>query len=288
MEKRLFIAMTLLMCVTTMVFASGAQGTAGSEGPVKLTWVHSGFNNEDKVTFGNEVIAMYLEDHPGVEIELSTMSSDNYQTWLQTQLVGGTAPDIFSVFTSWGKEYVRDGTAHDLVPFLEQENRYNPGGKWVDKISPSLMVQLLDPTNGKIGSVPMAVGVNKIMYNKQIFKKFGIEKEPETYAELIEIAKKFKAQDLATFVYTQKGGVLLGGHFHWVQRIFMDALTWHLMDDLDLNQSYFIDINEIAGGLDQGIIDVSKSPWKDIYPLIKEPYKGQNYQGHLLYDNQGV
>ncbi len=267
----LLIATAALCFLGGAAFAAGKQEGAAAQETVVLTWASAGFNTEPKLEFANKLLLMYAEKNPNVKIEFDSMAGQDYQTWLQTQLVGGTAPDIYNCWTSWAKEYVKDGAAIDLVPYLEKENKYNPGGKWIDKISPSLIVQMLDPTNNMIGSVPMAVGVNKIMYNKKYFEETGIKDEPETYAELIEVCKKFKARNIAAFSYPLKGsGAVAGGFLHWVQRIFMDALTDHLMDDLDLNDSYFVDVNEMVGGFDKGIIDLTKSPWKDIYPQIKD------------------
>ena len=64
----------------------------------------------------------------------------------------------------------------------------------------------------------------------------------------------------------------------------MDPLATQFIEELDINKTGLIEVNEIARGVDNGVIDVTKEPWKDIYPMIKE-LSQYWYPGFTAMDN---
>jgi len=237
--------------------------------PVTLKWVSWEYNQDHELKYLEESLARYKELQPDITIEYEYIASDQYQTWLQTQLVGGTAPDLFLVRHTWGQQYLRDGTVYDLTDvLLNEENPYNPGGKWIDTFEPSVIVQVKDLTNNKYASVPTNGVIVKMFYNKELLAKAGIDGPPETFAELLSDCKTLQDDGIMPYVVGMK--VPEGGGFHWYERLFMDPLTDQFNEEMDLNGTGLIEVNEIARAVDKGVIDITKSPWKDIYPMIKE------------------
>ena len=120
-----FLAVLLALCTLLSVLSAcsggapasgpGASGSAGGDSSVHLRWVSWDYSTTEQLAFVDEVIARYQEIHPNVTIEYEYISNDQYQTWLQTQLLGGTAPELFLVRHAWGQQYLSDGTVVDEV-----------------------------------------------------------------------------------------------------------------------------------------------------------------------------
>src|SRR5690606_32882246 len=70
---------------------SSGEDDAG-ETVLTIAW-QSGTNNAN-----DEIIARFEEEHPGVTVELTTASDDDLQKTVRTQLLAGTAPDLFMVW----------------------------------------------------------------------------------------------------------------------------------------------------------------------------------------------
>ena len=254
---------------------STGSATAADDGlwhpekPVALRWTTWEHSTTEGQNYLEKSFALYKKYQPDITVEYEYIPNDQYQTWLQTQLMGGTAPELFLVRHAWGQQYLRDGTVIDLTDYLENEtNPYYNNQNWLSTFQESVIVQVLDLTNGKYASVPTNGVLCKLFYNIDLFKKVGLEKPPATFEELLDACKKLQDNNIMPMVVGMK--VSEGGGFHWYERFFMDPLATQFVDELDLNDTGLIEVNEIARGVDKDIINITKSPWKDIYPLIKE------------------
>jgi len=207
----------------------------------------------------------------GITVQWVTADTSNYPTWLQTQLMGGTAPDAFwSNMINWPQQFMRDGLIVDLTPYLNQENIFNPGGgTWLSQLSPAIVSEISDQSNGnKIVAIPRSVGANKLAYNKDIFEKVGISSPPATWAEMMDDCAKLQTAGYVPFGYAGKDGA--SGNLHWILSMVCASLTSSTWPQLDVNNSGMIETNETVKGVEDGTIDITKSPWIDIFPLVKD------------------
>src|SRR4051794_23816306 len=67
--------------------------------------------------------------HPGVRILFLKNPVGEYRTWMRTQLLGGTAPDILWAHSTWTNEDARNGWFVNLDPYLAQPTPYVPRGQ---------------------------------------------------------------------------------------------------------------------------------------------------------------
>jgi len=78
-----------------------------------------------------DIIHTWEKRHPGVKITLVKMPSADYDTWITTQIIGGTAPDI--IFKAGAYTIGDKGYMIKLNDYLEQPNKYIRGNKrWKD------------------------------------------------------------------------------------------------------------------------------------------------------------
>src|SRR5205814_7254726 len=66
--------------------------------------------------------------HPGVRVVFLRNPVGEYRTWMRTQLLGGTAPDIMWAHSTWTNEDARNGWFVNLDPYLARPNPYVPKG----------------------------------------------------------------------------------------------------------------------------------------------------------------
>lgn len=274
-----FLAVLLALCTLLSVLSAcsggapasgpGASGSAGGDSSVHLRWVSWDYSTTEQLAFVDEVIARYQEIHPNVTIEYEYISNDQYQTWLQTQLLGGTAPELFLVRHAWGQQYLSDGTVVDLTSYLtETENEYNPGSMWIDTFQNGIISQVEDLTNHKYASIPLGSVICKFVYNKDMFAQAGIPEFPKTYEEFLDACRKL--QDAGFQPIAQGMKVSEGGGYHWFERLVSDQLVADLVPPMDTNGTGLIEVNEMARAIDKGEIDLTQSPWKDAFPIIKD------------------
>lgn len=260
-----------------------SDGNWHPDKPVTLKWATWEYNNTEGQEYLKKSLDLYKKYQPNITVEYEYIDNDQYQTWLQTQLMGGTAPDLFLVRHAWGQQYLRDGSVIDLTDYLMNEtNPYNENQNWMDTLQESVMAQVMDPTNGRYASVPTNGVLCKLFYNKNLMEKAGVDKMPSTFAELLKSCETLQGAGITPMVVGMK--VSEGGGYHWFERMMMDPLATQFIEELDINKTGLIEVNEIARGVDNGVIDVTKEPWKDIYPMIKE-LSQYWYPGFTAMDN---
>ncbi len=122
------------------------------------------------------------EDNINVVYEIY---SDNYPQAVDMVFQNGEAPDIFVFQEVMFRNYVNAGKYADITPFMDDEFKEIFGDNLIDDYN------VID---GKCYFVPTAATVCRLFYNKDIFKRVGIEKAPETLDEMVEDAKLITSQ----------------------------------------------------------------------------------------------
>lgn len=206
--------------------------------------------------------ARYMELHPGVRVEQMAIPESVYGTWLRTQLVGGTAPDLVEfghVPTGVGDELL----ARNFVPLtseLEKPNPYNAGTELAEI---AWRETFLDGLDGVYRSsnlqdyykVPMSLFTVRIYYNRALWRTIlGETPEPKTFGELEAIARRVQAQA------AQSGRTLFplagsANSFQPVDQLF-GSQTQRLCLKLDTDHDYYATAPEIALGALRGEWDL--------------------------------
>ncbi|MCC6415510.1 MAG: extracellular solute-binding protein [Opitutaceae bacterium] len=143
------------------------------------------------------VIRRYGELNPRVRVIQIAVPDRVYLPWITTQLVGGIAPDIVEYSWTW------PDLARFFAPItaaVMQPNPYNRGTPlagvpWRDTFiegmtSPDNYVQSL----GQYYGVSMTTGMNRIVYNRALWRKImGAAEPPATYREFLAACEKIQA-----------------------------------------------------------------------------------------------
>ena len=121
--------------------------------------------------------------NPDIEIKIDVVNWNVLLQTLQTDISGGTTPDLSIIGTRWLLDFVKDGVAEPLDSYMTPEfkNRFVP--------------IFLQPgaIGGKIYGLPIAASARAMFYNKEMLTKAGFPNGPATWDDVVAAAKKIKA-----------------------------------------------------------------------------------------------
>ena len=89
----------------------------------------------------------------------------------------------------------------------------------------------------------------------------------------MDACDKLKANGVEPIAYGVKNKLI-----HWPMRVIMDSVASSEMDKLDTDDSYFVTLDEICAGVDNGVLDLSKEPWLSTYSILQD-YSTRWYPG---------
>ncbi len=179
-KKSIVVGMTLLLLVSSLVFAQGAAETKKSEGPIELTFwsLFTGGDGE----FFDAMIQEFNASQNEIIMKNDMVKFDNYYTKLTTALAAKTAPDVVVVHQANLLNYVPSGSLLALDAYLDKETLEDY------QEAPLQGVQF----DGKLYSLPFDVHPIVMYYNKDLLQKAGIKDIPQSAQELIDAAIKVK------------------------------------------------------------------------------------------------
>lgn len=137
----------------------------------------------------DEAAADYMRLHPNVSVEQIPVPIRAWPSWLRTQLIGGTAPDITGLLSA--NEELATRYFLPLSDHIASPNPYNAGTSlaglpWSDTFVDGLAaMRNLTPTSGDIHSVNLQLNTLRLYYNKPLLKSVtGSDTPPSDYASL--------------------------------------------------------------------------------------------------------
>ena len=167
----LFLALTLAMTLTVSALAE----------PVTLTYAHfSGAGAQEETL--TQMIAVFEEKNPDIQIDLQITGYDDYFTKLATTMGGGNAPDVFEMNMENYLAYMLRGACADLTGLVNTEN-YSAGT--LEAFSSA----------EKLYAVPMSFSTCVLIYNKALFDQAGIAYPTDdwTWADVQTAAESIRA-----------------------------------------------------------------------------------------------
>jgi len=178
----------------------------------------------------------YETMHPDVDIQfIEVPSGQGQDEWMTTQLVAGTAPEVFWIQRGWINRDYKKGWLVNLSPYLNEKNPYTDEyDTWYDMFQ----VPCIDAGRAPDGNIYMLtydiVGTGQF-YNKTAFASIGVE-VPETWAEFDDVQTKIREAGMIPFSISMilPGGVGLWGS--WSTREIQDVLYDHKMGIINDNK----------------------------------------------------
>lgn len=119
------------------------------------------------------------------EYKIVPISVGTYEA-LSTKLMASMSnpPVISQVYESWTSEFYSNGVLEPIEDLIDEDFKREIENDFFE-------IFVKDNTfNGKLLSLPFNKSVPAYFYNKDIFKKFSIEKFPENWDEFISVTKK--------------------------------------------------------------------------------------------------
>jgi len=159
-----------------------------------------------------KIMPKFQAAHPGIEIKMRA-SYEHYEDGTNTILreaVAGTLPDVTMQGLNRQAILVEKGIAHSLEPFIAKEADFAKDGYHQAMLD-------LGTFGGKVYGLPFSVSLPVGYYNMDIMKAGGIQKQPATWAEVIEACKVMKSNGIKNPMFW--GWNITG---NW----FLQALMW--------------------------------------------------------------
>ncbi len=263
--------------------SKGGSGSGGDGDTVKLniTLMTESQNDTTEKEAWESIAKSYMDSNPNVKINMDIQNFggvEQHRTWVTTQLIGDTAPDVFMTRRIWDHEDLGKGQLIDLTPYFAEKSPYLNDRSLEETISDTVLAQLIS-ANQKYASVPTYVDVVRVLYNEDLFKKAGIAQVPQTWNEFMDAQAKLQAAGVTPFAFpNSKPGDF---NYSWTSRILTEELIANTYPELDVSGNGFIEVNEYVRGVDQGLIDIEKSPYRDMFGFIKDwsQYWPKGYNG---------
>jgi multiple sugar transport system substrate-binding protein len=167
-----------------------ALGGAGSLPLLRPAWVSAAETVHFVVAEYSNATGPYFEQmaqefhkaNPDIEVRIDVVNWNSLLQTLQTDISGGTTPDLSIIGTRWLLDFVKDGVAEPLDSYMTPEfrNRFVP--------------IFLQPgsIDGKVYGLPIAASARAMFYNKQMLTKAGFPDGPATWDDVVAAAGKIK------------------------------------------------------------------------------------------------
>ncbi|MDR2380648.1 MAG: sugar ABC transporter substrate-binding protein [Bifidobacteriaceae bacterium] len=189
--RRASAALVLALTSALVVTACGGTDSGdkdGSDGQVTLTFWTRGTGSE-------ELAERFHSQQSDIRVEITRVGGAEYVTKLATASRSGDAPDILDLDIIQAPLFSAENLLADIT---DKVNALD----FVDSINTAQMD--ISKYQGVTYAVPNIAGPSVLMYNKDIFRKIGMdpEKAPSTWAEIEEAAQKATALGDGTYGYS--------------------------------------------------------------------------------------
>ena len=161
------------------------------------------------------LIDLFEKENPDIMVNQVTFPYEDYNVKVAASVPAGVGPNVVNLYYGWLPLYINA----DYLQALP-EDAFNP--EMIEKdFFPLVSAAKVD---GKYYALPTAVRSLALIWNKDLFKKAGLDPEipPQTLDELVEYAQKLTIYDKAgNLVEEGLTAELRGQLHHWVREILI-------------------------------------------------------------------
>ncbi|BAJ62494.1 ABC transporter substrate-binding protein [Anaerolinea thermophila] len=171
---------------------------------------YNSYNGDPKPrAFDESVVKMWNEAHPEMPVEHSIIAHEDFKQAIRAYLTADPAPDVLTWFAgNRARFFIDKGLILDQTKMWEDAKLnevYAPG------------FQALATYNDKKYFLPTSYYWWAIYYRKSLFAEAGIEKEPETWQDLLDACDKLNAKGITP--------ITIGARFKWPAAAWFDYLN---------------------------------------------------------------
>jgi ABC-type glycerol-3-phosphate transport system substrate-binding protein len=186
MKKRILAIAAGAVFAATALAGCSQGGTNASGSGTTITFSHWG-NDQENAT-EKAMIAAFEKANPDIKVNANWVQS-NYEQQLQTQIAGGTAPDVAQISNSSLGQFSSAFATADV----------SPSDFYADNIAASMKFE------GKYYAVPFTVKTKAMAINKTVFEKAGVDlpsdSTPMSPSDYATVAKSLVSGSGATKTY---------------------------------------------------------------------------------------
>lgn len=176
----LLLAGMMVLSTLTGCGEAKEEGSSSSQGETTLTMWTIATESDSFHKPYLDSIAEYEKAHPGVKIKMETFENESYKTKIKAAVAANELPDIFFTWAGgFSKSFVSSGKVLCLDDYYKT---------YQNEISMTALAN--DVYDGKLYGSVTCTPVSVMWYNKEMFKKQGVE-VPKTWDEFKTVCKKF-------------------------------------------------------------------------------------------------
>ncbi|MHB9031680.1 MAG: ABC transporter substrate-binding protein [Anaerolineae bacterium] len=126
----------------------------------------------------------WMDLHSGITFKFMQAPEGDYISWIGTQLVGGTGPDMFWIWLGTLNQWADEGKTVSLNDYLELPNKYTPDDQsaWKNAFKDPFLDSY--STKGNWGGVPLDLVGTALFTNIDMLNEIGIDIKAEIVPEL--------------------------------------------------------------------------------------------------------
>lgn len=178
------LLLTMVIVMNGMLFAGGSSEVkqAEKEESIVLRVVDW---SDSSAKMREEFNRKFEENHPGVTVEYTCLTVDQFKNTIVTMIKSGNGPDLFPIPAPLTLSVaVSEDWYQPLDPFVTEEFKAS--------INPAAFVPGVTLFDGSLYVLPENAPTihSVIYYNKAVLKEAGVTKLPETYSEFLEVCKQ--------------------------------------------------------------------------------------------------
>jgi raffinose/stachyose/melibiose transport system substrate-binding protein len=183
MKKRLIIAAFVLLAAVSFIMAGGSSDKAGG-GKTVVRFFHR-WPMEPRFSYFNQIVADFENQNQDIKIEMDSVENDAYKEKIRVLVSSNDIPDVFISWSdSFAYNLVQSGRIKVINDMLAKDKTF----------AESFIQPQIQPFTfvGKTYGLPLTIDGKVFVYNKEIFAKAGITKNPSTFSELISVLETLK------------------------------------------------------------------------------------------------
>ncbi|MFC7391410.1 extracellular solute-binding protein [Scopulibacillus cellulosilyticus] len=215
MRRHLYKFLAVPLAVILLLAAGCSNSNTGSDSKGKVTITYWQYTFPSKVKEMNTLIQKFEKENPDIKVVAQDFPYEKYNQKIAAAMNANKGPDIMNLYYGWLPQYEKKGyiqpIPEDFMSTKQIDQYYIPMVK-SSKI------------HGKYYGLPTAVRSLALFWNKDLFKKAGLDpnKPPKTWDELIRDAKKMTKRK-SNGQYEQEGFAwnVEGQGYHTFEEVFL-------------------------------------------------------------------
>lgn len=208
------------------------EKTAPDNSLDKCTLRFSWWGGDDRHEATLKAIELWNVLHPDIEIKAEYGGWDGWQEKINTQISGGSEPDIMQINYDWLVTLSGDGEGFYDLSLLDN---------FLDLSGFSDEILSFGTVNGHLNAVAVSLTGRGLFYNSRVFEQVGAS-YPQTWDELVSLGEIFQPYGR----YPLDLDIQSGGTAWYLSVVYVQQTTGKTFIDMDGNLGFSVDDIETA------------------------------------------